>query len=586
MIYVGKAKNLRARAGSYFLKAAAEDPRTAKLVLEIRDIDYLDAESEIDALLMEARLIKDILPKFNRDLRDNKTFPYLEIFTHEDFPRVRFTREPKSRGHEALWAVRQSARASRGDPGVAEDLQVPHLHAGHRRERPALALVSPLPAALDRPMHRPVQSADLERGVPQGHPPLAAVSRRRQEQLLGEMREEMAAAPQELHFEEAGRLRDEIEMLETLDERGELETHVQPEVFPIDPKRGLAGLQKVLHSRSSRGRSKASTWPTLAGTETVAAVVQFIDGLPFKPGYRRMRIRGVDRARRHGQHPRGRRPAVSAHQARRRNTARHTADRRRQGATQCGPGGAGVAWAINSQTVVSLAKREELVFTPDADEPLHLSRHSYALRLLQYVRDEAHRFAQHYHHLLRKGRSWGSEVRRRQRRAVQCALPSSLRRGTMMSEPEEYPCSTRLRGRFLGKDGASRGKGSPAAVAGGGGMEQAGVPYAVVGGNAVAAWVSRVDEAAVRNTQDVDILIRRADLPAAIEAMSKAGFVYRHAAGIEMLLDGPEAKARDAVHLVFAGEKVRPEYVLPAPDVAESEAQHPFAFCHWNRWCG
>ena len=102
-------------------------------------------------------------------------------------------------------------------------------------------------------------------------------------------------------------------------------------------------------------------------------------------------------------------------------------------------------------------------------------------------------------------------------------------------------------------------------------LEQAGVPYAVVGGNAVAAWVSRIDEAAVRNTQDVDILIARGDLPAVIEAMSKAGFVYRHSAGVDMLLDGPQAKARDAVHLVFAGEKVRPEYVLPTPDVTESE---------------
>lgn len=107
-------------------------------------------------------------------------------------------------------------------------------------------------------------------------------------------------------------------------------------------------------------------------------------------------------------------------------------------------------------------------------------------------------------------------------------------------------------------------------------LEQAGVPYAVVGGNAVAAWVSRVDEAAVRNTQDVDILIRRENLPAAIEAMSKAGFVYRHAAGIDMLLDGPDAKARDAVHLVFAGEKVRPEYLLATPDVSESEAATSF----------
>ena len=107
-------------------------------------------------------------------------------------------------------------------------------------------------------------------------------------------------------------------------------------------------------------------------------------------------------------------------------------------------------------------------------------------------------------------------------------------------------------------------------------LEKAAIPYAVVGGNAVAAWVSRVDEAAVRNTQDVDILLRRADLEAAKIAMAEAGFVYRHAAGIDMFLDGPGAKARDAVHVVFAGEKVRPEYTDPAPDVSQSEATEAF----------
>src|SRR5207253_1566390 len=102
-------------------------------------------------------------------------------------------------------------------------------------------------------------------------------------------------------------------------------------------------------------------------------------------------------------------------------------------------------------------------------------------------------------------------------------------------------------------------------------LEKAGIPYAVVGGNAVASWVSSVDEAAVRNTQDVDLLLRRSDLDAATAALAPAGFVRRHVAGIDLFLDGPKAKARDAVHLVFAGEKVRPEYILPAPDVSESE---------------
>src|SRR5437867_647883 len=107
-------------------------------------------------------------------------------------------------------------------------------------------------------------------------------------------------------------------------------------------------------------------------------------------------------------------------------------------------------------------------------------------------------------------------------------------------------------------------------------LEQAKVPYAVAGGNAVAAWVSRVDEAAVRNTQDVDILLRRQNLDAAREALEQSGFVYRHAAGMDMFLDGPNAKARDAVHIVFAAEKVRPQYAVSAPDVSEAEQTETF----------
>jgi len=101
-------------------------------------------------------------------------------------------------------------------------------------------------------------------------------------------------------------------------------------------------------------------------------------------------------------------------------------------------------------------------------------------------------------------------------------------------------------------------------------LEAAGVPYAVIGGNAVMAWVEQTDESAVRFTQDVDIALRRQDLERARQAMAAAGFVHRHASGIDMFLDGPGSKARDAVHVVFAGEKVRPEYAAAVPDVAES----------------
>jgi hypothetical protein len=101
-------------------------------------------------------------------------------------------------------------------------------------------------------------------------------------------------------------------------------------------------------------------------------------------------------------------------------------------------------------------------------------------------------------------------------------------------------------------------------------LESIGVPYAIIGGNAVRAWVAQADEAAVRTTRDVDILLRRSDFPRAIEAMEQAGFVYRHSAGIDMFLDHPDAKARDAVRVLFANEKVRESDLVPAPDVDES----------------
>ena len=102
-------------------------------------------------------------------------------------------------------------------------------------------------------------------------------------------------------------------------------------------------------------------------------------------------------------------------------------------------------------------------------------------------------------------------------------------------------------------------------------LANANIPYAVAGGNAVAAWVARVDRAAVRNTQDVDILIRRSDFEAVMVALEQAGFVYHNVLGVDCFLDGPGASPRDAVHILFAGEKVKPNDLAPAAEVDERE---------------
>lgn len=401
VIYVGKAKNLRSRAGSYFLKAAALERRTADMVREIADIDFLEADSEVDALLAEARLIKDVQPKFNQELKDDKTFPYLEITTREDFPRVEFTRTPRERGSK-LYGPFAGAGSLRGAMQVLQkifkfrtcSLDIDEHEEKWRWYRPCLL------ASIDQcsaPCNLRISKEDYRRDMQR----LRMFLEGKKQKLLREMNREMRAAAAELKFEQAARLRDEIHMLETLDERGELETHVQPEVFFVDPKKGLTGLQKVLKLGSPPRTIEGVDIAHLAGGQTVASLVQFLDGLPFKPNYRHYKIRETD----------GIDDYASIREVIARRFQRLHDEARIFPELLLVDGGKGQLSAamtafselqIEPPTVISLAKREEEIFVPGADAPLRLSRHSYALRLLQYVRDEAHRFAQHYHHKLRR----------------------------------------------------------------------------------------------------------------------------------------------------------------------------------------
>jgi hypothetical protein len=102
-------------------------------------------------------------------------------------------------------------------------------------------------------------------------------------------------------------------------------------------------------------------------------------------------------------------------------------------------------------------------------------------------------------------------------------------------------------------------------------LKNAGIDCTVVGGNAVAAWVARVDREAVRNTKDVDILVRRQDWQGVVHALEAVGFVHQQVLGVDAFLDGPQGSVRSAVHVVFANEKVKPDSPLPSPDVSESE---------------
>ena len=204
-------------------------------------------------------------------------------------------------------------------------------------------------------------------------------------------------------------------MLENLGDRGEIDIHAQPEVFYIDPKKGMRALKKVLGMEKEPRVIEGVDIAHLAGSNTVASLVQFLDGLPFKPGYRRYRIpdvKGIDDFR-------------SIHEVISRRFRKLSDEQEAFPDLLMIDGGKGQLNAalaafrdqdINPPTMISLAKKEEEIYRPGECDPIRLGRDSFALRLLQYVRDEAHRFAQHYHHLLRQKSTFDEEIKSKRKR--------------------------------------------------------------------------------------------------------------------------------------------------------------------------
>jgi excinuclease ABC subunit C len=408
VIYVGKAKNLRSRASSYFHKTASGDRRICDWIGECADIEFLAADSEVDALLMEARLVKDIQPKYNRDLKDDKTFPYLQITTGEDFPRVNFTRQPLDRGVK-LYGPFPRAKSLRGAIQVLQrifkfrtcSLEIEEDDPRWRWFRPCLlASINQCTAPCNLRIDRENYRADIRR--------LQLFLDGKKDILLKEMEEEMRESSKALQFEKAARLRDEIKALGSLNLRGNLADHAQPEVFYVDPRKGLKGLKQILKLDSIPRTIDGVDIAHLGGNEMVGSLVSFVDGLPFKPGYRRYLIKSVT--------------GIDDFAA-----IREVVTRRIKGLQERdepfpdiwlidgGKGQLSSALAafdslkVVPPTIIALAKREEEIYVQGRSDPIVLSRRSFALRLLQYVRDEAHRFAQHYHHLLRKKRTLGDE---------------------------------------------------------------------------------------------------------------------------------------------------------------------------------
>ncbi len=402
VLYVGKAKSLRSRVAGYF----HEDPGDTRakipgMIAQVADVEVIEAESEVEALLLEARLIKDIQPKYNETLRDGKLYPYLEVTRSDDFPGVYVTRRrdnPRSRFYGPFTDTRGLRRAVHLLQRVFRfrtcTLDIRADDPKRRFQRPCLLHYI---ARCTAPCADLVSRKEYSKQITLLQRFLAG----KRKGVLKALRDEMAQCAEDLRFERAAFLRDQVRAMEALAKRGAVDLFheaTQPPV--IDPEEGLGELQRIFQLADRPQTIEGIDVSNLGGTDAVASVVTFLNGKPFRSGYRRFRIKSVE----------GIDDYAMICEVVRRRYARIEREQRPMPDLVLIDGGKGHLQAVNGTLrdlgirmpkVVSLAKREELLYTGTPPEEIRLRRNSPALRILQYVRDEAHRFAVHYHHILR-----------------------------------------------------------------------------------------------------------------------------------------------------------------------------------------
>jgi len=404
VLYIGKANNLRSRVASYFQPggdlATSRGPKITEMLSKVKTVDFLETPNEVDAVLKEARLVKDIRPPYNTDLVDDKTFPYLEITSSEDFPGVYITRKPRPKGSR-LFGPFAGAKDLRGALVVLQKifkfrtckLNIRENDRKRKFFRPCLLYsikqcAAPCAARIDKLEYKKI-ATDLIKFL-----------RSKRSTILRQLRKQMAEASEAFEYEKAAMFRDRIRLIERLDRRGTPDENVQPEVFAADPTEALMQLRELLQRTEPVRIIEGIDVANIAGAEAVGSLVKFIDGRPFKSGYRRFKIKtvkGIDDY------------AMIGEVVKRRYKYALRGEELWPDLVLI-DGGLGHLRAAEKAlremkapaiTIASIAKKEEDIYLQGKNRPLKLPANSPARKLLQYVRDEAHRFAQHYHHILR-----------------------------------------------------------------------------------------------------------------------------------------------------------------------------------------
>ena len=409
ILYVGKARDLAKRVASYFGKGSGHTTKTAALVASINHVDYLPAESEREALIMERSLIRQMQPHFNTMWRDDKSYPYVKLTWNEDYPRLFMTRK----------VVRDGAKYFGPYPNVTQVRRLLHyLWKQHmfplRPCRYEFSEKDPLPLEKAKQClyyHTKECPAPCVERISKGDYRQIAKDaelffRGKYKPLLVSWEKEMKEASAAQNYERAGQLRDNLAALEHMGERVTFrKIQLSDVVARVDRSRAVTDLQKSLGLARPPMRIECFDISHFQGLETVASMVAFEKGEPKKDDYRKFKIktvRGIDDFASMGE-------VVGRRYRRLRDEEKPLPDLVLidGGKGQLQAAQAAIRKVLDSARIppmAALAKREEELFLPGKEESVRLPMDSPAMHLVQYVRDEAHRFAVTFHRARRAKR--------------------------------------------------------------------------------------------------------------------------------------------------------------------------------------
>ncbi len=391
IIYIGKAISLRKRVQSYFRKSSHHSPKTDALVLEIYDIDVILTLSEAEALILEASLVKTHRPKYNVDLKDDKSYPFIQM-TDEKFSRISIVR-PRSQKikTKSLYLFGPYVNAKLIREALSVIRKIFHFRTCVRF--PKKACLDYHIGLCDAPCIGNIDRKEYQKSVRN----VRLILEGKKESLHRFLQKEMERASQKKDFEKAAKTRDQIRAV------GALYSGTKD----INYFKEAEQLMRTLNLNRPPQRIEAFDISNIMGNQAVGSMVSFLNGMPDKRNYRRFRIRetqGIDDFK------------MIAEVVRRRYS-RLKKEKALFPDLILIDGGKGQLSAAKEELsgldlsipLISLAKRDEEIFMPYKRKAVILSKDSLGLKLVQRIRNEAHRFAINYHRLLRSKKALASK---------------------------------------------------------------------------------------------------------------------------------------------------------------------------------